>query len=207
MLINLALRAYWVVPAWFRLNFVKNLCLNYNSRNLVLFNFRGDNASLPTRFHESQYDGWSSRMPTIVSIYSKHVGCDLRLLNRTDCDVWLYPKKLWLFMFEMLLISGITDGWQGGHPPTTKLNVKTGSLPSLYFGIYYSFHFRRLLFFLRFSECFPVISGFCITVQYQVTVFPSAKFPPGSSYVTAPDQSKIVLQIRAMCRASSSILQ
>jgi len=28
----------------FRLNFVKNLHLNYYSRNLVLFNFRGDNA-------------------------------------------------------------------------------------------------------------------------------------------------------------------
>jgi len=28
-----------------------------------------------------------------------------------------------------------------------------------------------------------------------------------SSYVTAPDQSKVVLQIRAMCRATSSILQ
>ena len=28
-----------------------------------------------------------------------------------------------------------------------------------------------------------------------------------SSYVTAPDQSKVVLQIRDMCRASSSILQ
>jgi len=30
-------------------------------------------------------DSWSSHMPTIVSIYSKHVGCVLRLLNRTDC--------------------------------------------------------------------------------------------------------------------------
>jgi len=28
-----------------------------------------------------------------------------------------------------------------------------------------------------------------------------------SSYVTASDQIKVVLQIRAMCRASSSILQ
>ena len=50
--------------------------------------------SLPTSFHESQYDGWSSCMPTIVSICSKHVGCVLRLLNRIDCYVWLYQKKL-----------------------------------------------------------------------------------------------------------------
>jgi len=28
-----------------------------------------------------------------------------------------------------------------------------------------------------------------------------------SNYVTVPDQSKVVLQLRAMCRASSSILQ
>ena len=33
------------------------------------FRFRGDNARVfETIFHVSQYDGWSSRMPTIVSI-------------------------------------------------------------------------------------------------------------------------------------------
>jgi len=62
-------------------------------------------------------DTWSSRMLTIVSIYSKYAGCVLRLLNRTDCHVWLYQKNLWLFMFKMHLISGITDGWQGCEPP------------------------------------------------------------------------------------------
>jgi len=71
-------------------------------------------------------------------------------------------------MFEMYLISGITDGWQGCEPAPAKLNVKTGPLPSLYFGIYYSFRFSRLLFFLHFSECFPVISGFCIAVQCRI---------------------------------------
>jgi len=48
-------------------------------------------------------------------------------------------------MFEMHLISGITDGWQGcesPHPPV-KLNVKTGPLSNLHFGIYYSFDFGR----------------------------------------------------------------
>jgi len=88
-------------------------------------------------------------------------------------------------MFEIHLISGITD-----EPSPAKLNVKTGPLRSLYFGIYYSFGFSRLLFF---SECFPVIWGFCIAVQYRVcycvsTIFwvlatgvPSAKFVPGSN--------------------------
>jgi len=52
-------------------------------------------------------------------------------------------------MFEMQLISGKTDGWEGCGPPPllAKLNVKSGPLTSLYFGIYYSFGFSRLLFF------------------------------------------------------------
>jgi len=37
-----------------------------------LIRFRVDNASLPTSFHESQYDRWSSRTPTIVPSKSKH---------------------------------------------------------------------------------------------------------------------------------------
>jgi len=55
-------------------------------------------------------------------------------------------------MFEMHLISGITDGWQGCEPPApAKLNVKTGPLPNLYFGICYSSTFSRLLFFAFFG--------------------------------------------------------
>jgi len=105
-------------------------------------------------------------------------------------------------MFEMHLISGPTDGWQTASP--AKLNVKTGPIPSLKFStIYYSFGFSRLLFFLRFSERFPVILVFCTAVQYWicyffstifwvlVSGFPSAKFPlsQNSSYTTALDQS------------------
>jgi len=110
--------------------------------------------SLPTSYHESQYDGWSSRMPTIVSIYSKHAGCVLRLLSRSDCYVWLYQKNLWMFTLEMHLISGISDRWQGANRTPTKRNVKTGPLPSLYFGIYYSFGFSRLLVFCVFQSVF-----------------------------------------------------
>jgi len=105
-----------------------------------------------------------------------------------DCDVWLYQKNLWLFMFEMHLISGILT-----NRPLAKLIVKAGPQRSLYFGIYYSFGFSGLLFFLHFSECFPVILGFCIAVQYLVyycflTIFwvlasglPSTKFHHGSN--------------------------
>ena len=86
------------------------------------------------------------------------------------------------------------DQWHNWRtaPPPAKLNVKTGPLRSLYFGIYYFFGFSRLLF-LRFSECFPVILDFCIAVQSRVhycfsTIFwvlasglPSAKFHHGSN--------------------------
>ena len=158
-------------------------------------------------------------MPSIVSIYLMHAGCVLHLLNRTDCYVWLYQKNLWMFMLEMHLISGKTDGWQGckPHRPPAKRNVTTGPLPSLYFGICYSFHFSTL-FFLGFSDCFPVISGFCIVVQYRIwycffTIFwvlasglPSVKFPLLKPYCIW-SKLKVVLQIRATCRATSSILQ
>jgi len=39
------------------------------------------------RLHESQYDSWSSRMPTIVLICSKRVDCVLRLMNCVDYDM------------------------------------------------------------------------------------------------------------------------
>ena len=152
----------------------------------------------------------------------KHADCVLRLLNRTDCYVWLYQKNFWLFMFEMHLINGITDGWQGCEPlrPLPSKIKKPGSYLTCILV------FTILLVsvdccFLHFSECFPVISGFCIAVQYQIcycfsTIFwvlasglTSAKFPLArtSSYVIACDHSKVVLQISAMCRVSSSILQ
>ena len=97
-------------------------------------------------------------------------------------------------MFEMHLISDITDGWQGCEPPPPpdKLNVKTGTLSSLYIGIYYSFGFSRLLFFAFFGV-FCGDFGFFIAVQYRIcycfsTIFwvlagglPSAKFPTGSN--------------------------
>ena len=133
------------------------------------------------------------RLPTIVSIYSKQSGCLLRLLNRTDCYVWLYQKKLWLFMFEMHPISGITDGWLGCEPPPSpKLNAKTGPLLSLYFGTYYSFGFNRLLFFaffgvfsgdfgFLFSRSIPDLLLF---LNYFLSVSqwaPFSKFPPGSN--------------------------
>ena len=42
-------------------------------------------------------------------------------------------------------------GVRTAPPPLAKLNVKTGPIPSLYFGIYYSSDFSRLLFFAFFG--------------------------------------------------------
>jgi len=139
----------------FRLNFVKNVCLNYYSRNLVWFNFRGDNARVFQRV--------SIRVNLNMTV--GQAACQLlcRYAHSTlaascvcwivpDCDVWLYQKNLWVFMFEMHLISGITD--EPPPLPLAKLNVKTGPLRSLYFGIYYSFFFNRLLFFCVFRSIF-----------------------------------------------------
>jgi len=75
-------------------------------------------------------------------------------------------------MFEMHLISGITDGWQGCEsPPTAKLNVKTGpylACISVFTILLVTVDRFFWLVDCCFSECFPVISGFCIAVQYQI---------------------------------------
>jgi len=65
----------------------KNPGLNYYSRNWILFIFRGDNARAFQWVSMNLNDVWSSGMPTIAPIYSKHAGWVLRLLNRTDCYV------------------------------------------------------------------------------------------------------------------------
>jgi len=146
---------------------------------------------------------------------------------------WLRPAFAESYRFWRVALSkelaavhvwNAPDQWHNWRVAVTitpvKLNVKTGPLPSLYFGIYYSFGFSRLLFF-TFFWVFSADFGFCIAVQYKIyycfstitwvlaSGLPSAKFPLAqtSSYVTAPDQSKVALHIRDMYRASSSILQ
>jgi len=57
-----------------------------------LIKFCVDNA----RVFQRVYDRWSSRMPTVVSPYLKHVDLVLRLENRVDCYVWIRPMVLWV---------------------------------------------------------------------------------------------------------------
>jgi len=72
-----------------------------------------------------------------------------------DYYVCLYQNNLWLFMFEMHLISDITDG----------LNIKTRPLPSLFFGICY--FFISVDYFFAFFGMLSGGFGFFIAVQYQ----------------------------------------
>jgi len=158
-------------------------------------------------------------MPTMVSTYSKHAGCVLRLLNRTDCYVRLHQKRLWLFMFEMHLISGITDGWQGCESTPVKQNVMTG--PYLACFLVFSILlisvdncfcvFRSVFRYIQvlYSRSIPDLLFFSTMFWVLATGIPSAKFPLAqtSSCAIAPDQSKVVLQMRDMCGTSSSILQ
>jgi len=65
-------------------------------------------------------------------------------------------------MFEMHLISALLKGGRGANRPAppAKLNIKTGPVPTLYFGTYYSFGFSRLLCFLRFRSVFRLFRFF-----------------------------------------------
>jgi len=58
-------------------------------------------------------------------------------------------------MFEIHLISGITDGWQGCEPSPAKLNVKTGS----YLGFILIFAILLVSVDCCFFEFFGVFSG------------------------------------------------
>jgi len=60
-----------------------------------LIKFRVDNARV---FQRVSMNHWSSGIPTIVPSYSKHFGCVLCLLNRTDCYVWIRRKNWWFFV-------------------------------------------------------------------------------------------------------------
>jgi len=159
-------------------------------------------------------------MPTILSIYSKHTGCVLRLLNRTDCYVWLYQKNLWMFMVEMHLISGITDRWQGcgTNRPPAKRNEKQGPYPAciLVFAILLiSINCCFFAFFGLFSSDFGIlysrsIPNLLLFLHYFLGVGQWALFSqlsPCHKPYCIWSKLKIVLQIRAMCRAASSILQ
>jgi len=51
---------------------------------------------------------WRCNLRTLAA------SCFCKIVPIVTCD---YQKKFWLFMFEIHLISGITDGWKGCEPP------------------------------------------------------------------------------------------
>jgi len=160
----------------FRLNFVKDVCLNYYSRNLVSFNFRGDNARVFQRV-SIQVNLNMTVGQGACQLLCRYTHSTLT----TSCVFWIVPIATCDSIKELVAVHvwNAPDQWHNwqtapSRPPAplAKLNVKTGPLPSLYLGIYYSFGFSRLLFF-AFLECFPVIwvfvylfnTGFAIVSQ------------------------------------------
>ena len=127
-----------------------------------------------------------------------------------SCVCWIVPiatcthqKNLWVFMFEMHQISGITD-----EPHPAKLNVKTGPLRSLYFGSYYSFGFSRLLFFAFFwvfSGDFGFlyscsIPGLLLFLNYFLIVGQWAPFSKVSPWLKPLVTSLHLIKARVHCR-------
>jgi len=82
---NKLVRIESMASIWsFRLNFVKNLCLNYYSRNLVLFNSGGDNARVFPRV--------SMNLSMTVGQATCHILC--RYTQSTlaaSCVCWIVP--------------------------------------------------------------------------------------------------------------------
>ena len=128
----------------FRLNFVKNVCLNYYSRNLVSFNFRGDNARV--------FQWVSINLNMTVGQAACQLLC--RYTHSTlaaSCVCWIVPIVTCDSIKRTCGCSCLKCTWSVAYltnrpRPPAKLNVKTGPLRSLYFG------FSRLLFFCVFQS-------------------------------------------------------
>ena len=148
----------------FRLNFVKNLCLNYYARNLLLFNFLGDNARVFQRVSMNLNMTVGQAVCQLLCRYTQST-------LAASCVCWIVPTATYTLSKELVGV----HVWNAPDQRCTILLVSVDCC------------------FLRFSECFPVISGFCIAVQYRVcycflTIFwvlasglPSAKFLHGSN--------------------------
>ena len=87
--------------------------------NLVLFNFGGDN---PKIFQRVSMNFNMTVGQAVCQLLFRYAQSQSTLAASCVCwivpiVVWLYQKNFWLFMFELHLISGITDVWQGCEPP------------------------------------------------------------------------------------------
>jgi len=131
----------------------QNLCLNYYSRNLVY-------STLVVITPESANE---FLLISIWRLVKPHANYCVDILKAR----WLRPtfaessRLLRVNQAKELVVVHVwnaPDQWQNWRvagvrtSPLTKLNVKTKSLPSLRFGIYYFFGFSRSLFFCVFHQ-------------------------------------------------------
>jgi len=104
-------------------------------------------------------------------MYPKNAGSVLCLLNRTDYYVLLYQKNSWLFVLEMHLISGMTDGGKGCEPlPPGKLNVQSGPLPSLSFGSFFKENVRYPVWTCRNPISVILVTRFSLILGIQFSI-------------------------------------
>jgi len=89
----------------FRLNFVKHLCLNYYSWNLVLLNFRGDNARVFQRV--------SMNLNMTVG-QAAHTNYCVDILKAR----WLRPAFAESYRLLRMTMGAIWWGTRGTFPPT-----------------------------------------------------------------------------------------
>jgi len=150
---------------------MKNLCQNY-SWNVVLFIHSDFVVITPESSNKFPWISiWRLVKPHADYCVNIRKSCWLRLafadlyrLLRVNQAKELVTVRVW----------NAPDKWrnwrgQGCEVPPGKLILyKTGPSPSLYFGIYYSFGFQQVVVFLRFSECFPVISDFSVAIHIRI---------------------------------------
>jgi len=104
--------------------------------------------------------GSSNEFPwiSVWPLVKPHARYCVDILMAASCVCWIVPIVTCDSIKRTCGCSCLKCTWSvaqltGGWPPA-KLNVKTGSQPSLYLNIYYSFGFSRLLFFRVFSSDF-----------------------------------------------------
>jgi len=142
---------------------------------------------------------------TFVSVSSSAIEAALRwrILPSASAVNVMQHSALPAYWRNKVSVSWCHDQWRNLRgtgmwtDPPGKLDVKTGRPFRLYFGFSFFFAFQQVVF-LRFSECFPLISGFSVNIHIRIhhhfTIFfwvlasepPSAKFPPWLKPLLAP---------------------
>jgi len=144
----------------FRLNFIKNFCLNHYSRNLVLFNFRGDNARAFQRVSMNLDMTVGQAASQLFCLYTQST-------LATSCVCWIVPIVAYDSINRTCGCSCLKCTWAvaklTGGRGANRLPCQAKCKPGPYLACILVFSILLISVgccFLRFLECFPVISCF-----------------------------------------------